>query len=136
MGSCTIVVSASGVLKPNPDLTTLSTKNAGGSPGRATIEANAGGTLPSLVCSLGLPLNCMRVSITTPTGFSSAPAGGGNNVTLNGSFSRVGSSSDLNLLFLVILNGTYTFDFDLTATKVAGMFGTGTYQAQQVIRCE
>ncbi|KQT64173.1 hypothetical protein ASG54_01325 [Aureimonas sp. Leaf460] len=134
-GSCTINVTAGGVLKPNATLTTLSTKNPGGSAGRASITAAAGGMLPSALCLIGLPLNCMQVSISTPSSFSSAPAGN-TNVTLVGTFSQVGSSSFLNLLSLVILNGTYSFDFDLTATKLSGSFGAGTYQATQTIRCE
>lgn len=134
-GSCTINVTAGGVLKPNATLTTLSTKNPGGSAGRASITATAGGVLPGTLCLIGLPLNCMQVSITSPSSFSSAPAGN-TNVALAGTFSQVGSSSFLNLLSLVILNGTYNFDFDLTATKTSGSFGAGTYQATQTIRCE
>lgn len=134
-GSCTINVMTNGVLKPNTALTTLSTKNPGGSAGRVSITAAAGGVLPGTLCLLGLPLNCMQVSVTTPTGFGVAPPNN-TNVTMLASFSQVGSSSLLNLLSLVILNGTYTFDFDLTATKPAGTFGAGTYQATQTIRCE
>lgn len=101
-----------------------------------TIKATAGGTLPGTLCSLGLPLNCFKVSITPPTTFLSGPASANTNVAFASRFSQVGNSSLLNLLSLVVLNGTYDFDFDLTATKATGTFGVGTYQAEQIIRCE
>lgn len=135
-GTCSINVVSGGVLKPNPILTTLSTKNAGGTAGRVLITANAGGTLPSALCLVGLPLNCMKVSVTSPSSFNAAPPTGNNNVSMVSSFNQVGSSSALNLLSLVILNGTYSFDFDLVATKTSGTFGGGTYQVSQTILCE
>lgn len=86
-GSCTIAIVRDGVLKPNAQLTTLSTKNAGGQAARATITASASGVVPGLACSLGLPLNCMEVSITPPTSFSAAPSGGGTSVVMVNTFS-------------------------------------------------
>lgn len=135
-GSCTINILSNGVLKPNTALTTLSTRNPGGTPARASITATAGGVLPGTLCLIGLPLNCMQVSITPPSGFGSAPTNGGLDVVMASTFSQVGSSSLLNLLSLVVLNGTYQFDFDLVATKTTGTFRAGTYQATQTLRCE
>ncbi|WAJ27990.1 hypothetical protein [Antarcticirhabdus aurantiaca] len=136
LGTCTIVVGAPGVLTPNAGLTTLSTQNSGGSPATATITTLAGGVIPSLVCALNLPLNCFRLSLTQPTDFMAAPAAARTASTFSGGWRVAGGSSSLNVLSAVILNGTYTMHFDLTATKASGVFAAGTYQAQQTIRCE
>ncbi len=136
LGTCTIVVGAPGVLTPNASLTTLSTQNSGGSPASATITTMAGGVVPSLVCALNLPLNCFRLSVTPPADFIAAPAAAGTASTFSGGWRVAGGSSSLNVLSAVVLNGTYTMHFDLTATKSSGVFAAGTYQAQQTIRCE
>ena len=135
-GTCTILVASPGILAPNPSLTSLSTQNPGGAPARVSVTAQAGGVLPFLVCSLGLPLNCMKVTVTNPSSFTSAPSSGGANVTLASMFSVVGSGSQFNLLGVVILNGTTLFNFDLVATKQTGTFAAGSYTATETITCE
>ncbi|SJZ95101.1 hypothetical protein [Consotaella salsifontis] len=135
-GSCTIVVNSSGVLTPDANLTSLSTNNPGGRPASATITAMASGTLPGLVCSVGLPLNCFSVSVTAPSGFNSAPSGMTGTATFQPNVRLASGSSFLNLVSLVVLNGTSTVNFDLTAQTSMGVFRAGNYQVQETVRCE
>ena len=129
-GTCTIIVSAPGILAPNAALSSLSTKNPGGSPARVSVEAR------DSVCVPALPATCFHISVATPTTFTAAPPGGNGSVSIEGIVTLAGTSSLLNLASLLILNGTSVFDFNLTATKSTGVFATGTYQAQQTVRCE
>lgn len=136
LGTCTIVVETPGVLKVSPDLKTLSSLNPGGASARAKVTALAGGGIPALLCSLGLPLNCFTLSVVQPAGFTAAPNAADPTVAFAGGWRTLGTSSALNLLSAVILNGTQSLELDLTATKATGVFSAGTYQAQQTIRCE
>jgi hypothetical protein len=134
IGTCTIMVTSAGTITPNAALKTLSSANPGGKQATATIIASGGGGLvPSLLCSLSFLINCFGVTVVAPTGFTSAPTNGGTGVTFASSFDVAGSFA---LLSRVVLNGSYAFAFNLTATRASGIFPAGAYRAEPTIRCE
>jgi hypothetical protein len=131
IGTCTIMVGASGTMKANLNINTFGSKQAGGSSATATIVAN------SLLCSLLNLLDCYSVSAPAPIAFTSAPSAGNTNVTfatvyrLDGSGADVSGSSPQKLT-----NGTHSLQVDLTATKSPGIFPAGSYQGTVTVRCE
>lgn len=129
-GTCTIVLGASGTLKPDALLSSLGTKNAGGVSARATVTAS------NSSCVVTIPSTCFQLTVVPPSSFMSAPANGNVNVSFQASMTVAGSSSLLNILSLLIVNGSTLFDLDLKATKSSGMFSAGAYQAEEVLRCE
>lgn len=131
IGTCTIMVGASGTMKANPGLNVFGSKQAGGSSAGATITAN------SLLCTLLNLLDCYSVSAPAPASFSSAPSGGGTNVTFASVFRLDGSGVDINgSVPQRVVNGTHPMQIDLTATKSSGIFPAGTYQGTVTVRCE
>ncbi|BCG78339.1 hypothetical protein MesoLj113b_18810 [Mesorhizobium sp. 113-3-3] len=131
IGTCTIVVGASGTMKANPGLNVFGSKQAGGSSAGATITAS------SLLCTLLNLLDCYSVSAPAPASFSSAPSGGGTNVTFVSVFRLDGSGADINgSVPQRVVNGTHPMQIDLTATKSSGIFPAGTYQGTVTVRCE
>jgi len=132
---CTIVVSAPGVLTASADLKTSSTLNAGGSPARVRVAANAGGVLPGLACAVNLPLNCFRVRVSALSDFNTKPARlGVPNFTAG--WRMAGQDPSRGVTTAVVYNGTHDMLFDLTATLSSGGFIGGTYQADEIVRCE
>lgn len=131
IGTCTIMVGASGTMKANPAINTLSSKQAGGSSASATVVAS------SLLCSLLDLLDCYSVSAPPPAVFSSAPSGGGTNVTFTSVFRLDGSGADVSgSVPQRVANGTHPMQIDLTATKSSGIFPAGSYQGTVTVRCE
>jgi len=130
IGTCRIVINSAGTLKINPALNVLSSKQAGGLPAGATITAS------SLLCSLLAILDCYSVSAIAPASFLSAPAAGQTNLTFTSTFKLNGGADNPGSIPVRVVNGVYTTQVDLIATKSAGIFPTGTYQAQVLVRCE
>ncbi|WP_171026352.1 hypothetical protein [Mesorhizobium comanense] len=131
IGTCTIMVGSSGTMMPNPTINTLSSKQAGGSSASATVVAS------SLLCSLLNLLDCYSVSAPAPAAFSSAPSGGGTNVTFVSVFRLDGSGADVSgSTPQRIANGTHPMQIDLTAAKSSGIFPAGSYQGTVTVRCE
>ncbi|TPK62266.1 hypothetical protein FJ546_16055 [Mesorhizobium sp. B2-4-19] len=131
IGTCTIMIGASGTMTANPGLSILGSKQAGGSSASATIVAS------SLLCTLLDLLDCYSVSAPAPAAFSSAPSGGGTNVTFASVFRLDGSGVDINgSVPQRVTNGTHALQVDLTATKSSGVFPAGTYQGIVTVRCE
>ncbi|BCG85920.1 hypothetical protein MesoLj113c_20300 [Mesorhizobium sp. 113-3-9] len=131
IGTCTIMVGASGTMAANPAISILSSKQAGGSSASATVVAS------SLVCSLLNLLDCYSVSAPAPAAFSSAPSGGGTNVTFASVFRLDGSGADINgSVPQKLVNGTHAMQIDLIATKSSGIFPAGSYQGTVTVRCE
>ncbi|OBQ59275.1 hypothetical protein [Mesorhizobium erdmanii] len=131
IGTCTIMVGTSGTMKANPAISILGSKQAGGSSANATIVAS------SLLCSLFDLLDCYSVSAPAPAAFSSAPSGGGTNVTFVSVFRLDGSGVDNNgSVPQRVTNGTHAMQVDLTATKSSGIFPAGTYQGTVTVLCE
>ncbi|MER9292622.1 hypothetical protein NKI71_20535 [Mesorhizobium sp. M0510] len=131
IGTCTIMVGASGTMKANPAISILGSKQAGGSSASATVVAS------SLLCSILNLLDCYSVSAPAPAAFSSAPSGGGTNVTFASVFRLDGSGADVNgSVPQRVANGTHTMQVDLTATRSSGIFPAGNYQGTVTLRCE
>ncbi|WP_214476215.1 hypothetical protein [Mesorhizobium sp. dw_380] len=131
ISTCTIMVGASGTMTANPSIGVLSSRQAGGSSASVTVVAS------SLLCSVLNLLDCYSVSAPAPAAFSSAPSGGGTNVTFASVFRLDGSGADNNgSVPQRVGNGTHAIQVDLTATKSAGIFPTGSYQGTVTIRCE
>ncbi|TPL92266.1 hypothetical protein FJ948_10910 [Mesorhizobium sp. B2-3-12] len=131
IGTCTIMVGASGTMTTNPAIGILGSKQAGGSSASATVVAS------SLLCSILNLLDCYSVSAPAPAAFSSAPSGGGTNVTFVSVFRLDGSGVDNNgSVPQRVTNGTHPMQIDLTATKSSGIFPSGSYQGTVTVRCE
>ncbi|RVA11860.1 hypothetical protein EN932_14385 [Mesorhizobium sp. M7A.F.Ca.US.002.01.1.1] len=131
IGTCTIMVGASGTMKASPAISILGSKQAGGSSASATVVAS------SLLCSILNLLDCYSVSAPAPAAFSSAPSGGGTNVTFASVFRLDGSGADVNgSVPQRVANGTHAMQGDLTATKSSGIFPAGNYQGTVTVRCE
>ena len=131
IGTCTIMVGASGTMTANPAISILGSKQAGGSSASATVVAS------SLLCSILNLLDCYSVSAPAPAAFSSAPSGGGTNVTFASVFRLDGSGVDINgSVPQRVTNGTHALQVDLTATKSSGIFPAGSYQGTVTVRCE
>lgn len=129
IGSCTVVIGATGQLRNNPAITVLGSRQPGGSSATATVTAS------SLLCSVLNLLDCYSISTPAPAGFLSAP---GNYA--NASFStvfRIGAGPDRpgNTPFRVA-NGNHQLQVDLTATSTGGIFPAGPYRAEVTVRCE
>jgi hypothetical protein len=131
IGTCTIMIGASGTMKSNPSINIFGSKQAGGSSAGATITAS------SLLCTLLNLIDCYSVSAPAPIAFTSAPSGGDTNVSFASVFRLDGSGLDNpGSAPQKLTNGTHTIQVDLTATKSPGIFPAGSYQAQVTVRCE
>ncbi|RUU57459.1 hypothetical protein [Mesorhizobium sp. M2C.T.Ca.TU.002.02.1.1] len=131
IGTCTIMIGNTGVMKANPSINIFGSKQAGGSSAGATITAN------STLCSILNLLDCYTVSAPAPAAFTSAPSGGDTNVSFASVFRLDGSGLDIpGSSPQKLTNGTHTIQVDLTATKSPGIFPAGSYQAEVTVRCE
>ncbi|MDX8465091.1 hypothetical protein RFM26_05280 [Mesorhizobium sp. VK23B] len=131
VGTCTIVIGASGTMKSNPAINIFGSKQAGGSSAGATITAS------SLLCTILNLLDCYSVSAPAPIAFTSAPSGGDTNVTFDTVFRLDGSGLDVpGSSPQRVTNGTHSIQVDLTATKSSGIFPAGNYQGTVTVRCE
>ena len=134
-GTCTIMVTRTGTMVTNANASVLSSKLAGGAYAAASITIQPG-TL-GLLCSLVQLLNCFALSVVPPASFSSAPSGGGTNVSFNTVFRIDGSATDQPQNTPVkILNGPHSVQIDLIATKSSGIYAAGNYQGTVTLRCE
>ncbi|WP_192183387.1 hypothetical protein [Mesorhizobium amorphae] len=131
IGTCTIMIGASGTMTPNPAINIFGSKQAGGSSAGATITAS------SLLCTILNLLDCFSVSAPPPIAFTSAPSGGDTNTTFATVFRLDGSGTDIpGSSPQRVTNGTHTIQVDLTATKSSGIFPAGNYQGMVTVRCE
>jgi hypothetical protein len=130
VGTCTIMVGASGTMTANPAIGILGSRQAGGHSAVATITSS------SLLCSLLNLLDCYSVSAPAPAAFTSSPNGGGTNVTF-ATLYRLDSSADTpGSTPQRLTNGTHAVQVDLTATKSSGIFPAGSYQGTVTVLCE
>jgi len=121
---CTITVDSPGVMAPDSALAELSTTQAGGSAGVATIQTSG---------------TSFNVSTTAPSTFSTAPAGADANVTFASLYSATGATTLTDVAGATpspLGQGTTTLNVDLTATKSSGTFPDGSYSADLVVTCE
>lgn len=122
--SCLITIGTPGTLTADAGYTELSSKNAGGVAGTATVVATA--------ATFGL-------STSAPATFTSAPAGGDDNVTFVSNYSASGVTSVTDVVGTVTTPlgiGLTNVNVDLTATKASGNFPAGNYIADVTITCE
>jgi hypothetical protein len=131
VGTCTIMIGASGTMKVNSTLDVFGSRQSGGSSASATITAS------SLLCTLLNLLDCYSVSAPAPASFSSAPGGGDANVNFASVYRLDGAGIDTSgSVPQRLTNGTHTIQVDLTATKSSGIFPAGSYQGAITVRCE
>lgn len=130
IGTCTITVLNPGTLATNPAIDMLGSNQPGGNAAQVRVEPD------SLVCSLLNLLDCYRFSAPPPTAFLAEPAGGGDGVTYASTYSVDGGAAVAGATTTRLINGAYTVDVNLTASRGAGVFPAGAYQAQVTVRCE
>lgn len=121
--SCTVVADSNGTLALNGLSTILSSTEAGGSAGAATVTTNN---------------TTFSVSIDAITAFTTGPADADTNTTFATQYDASGAttasgvdggtSTSLGL-------GVTTLSVDATATKSSGTFSAGTYQLTATVRC-
>ncbi|EKF20948.1 hypothetical protein [Nitratireductor pacificus] len=124
LSTCLITIGTPGTLAANAGFTALSSDEAGGISGTATI----------LTTGLGY-----NVSTAAPSAFTSAPAGGDDSVTFASSYSASGVTSLLDVVGTLTSPlglGLTNLNVDLTATKSAGHFPAGVYSAVVTVTCE
>ncbi|MBZ9795103.1 hypothetical protein [Mesorhizobium sp. ES1-4] len=130
VGTCTIMVGASGTMTTSPTIGILGSTQAGGQSAEATITAS------SLLCSLLNLLDCYSVSAPAPAAFTSSPSSGGTNVTFATTYRLDSGVSTPGSTTQKLVNGTHTVQVDLTATKSSGIFPAGSYQGMVTVLCE
>lgn len=133
-GTCTIMVTRTGTMVTNANASVLSSKPAGGAYAMASITIQPG--LLGALCSLLQVLNCFALSVVPPASFTSAPSGGGGNVSFNTVFRIDGGADQPQNTPVTVLNGSHSVQIDLTATKSSGIYAAGNYQGTVTLRCE
>lgn len=122
--TCQIIVDAGGVLGTSMDLMTLSTTEAGGSPGAATIQASDGS---------------FQVSAVAPAAFTTAPSGGDTAVTFASFYTASGATNVSNIDGITPTSleaGVTNLSVDLQAVRSADAFPAGSYSADVMVTCE
>ncbi|WP_025031235.1 MULTISPECIES: hypothetical protein [Nitratireductor] len=124
ISTCLITVGTPGVLGTNGALNVLSSTEAAGVSGTATVVTTGTG---------------FNMSTSTPAAFLVAPAGGDDDVTFSSSYSASGVTTLLDVVGTVTSPlglGVTNVDVDLSATKSAGVFPAGNYTAEVTLTCE
>lgn len=124
ISTCLITVGTPGVLSTNGAMNVLSSSEAGGVSGTATVVTT------------GTDFN---LSTSAPSTFFLAPAGGDDDVSFATHYSASGVTSLLDVVGTVTSPlglGLTNVDVDLSATKSAGVFPAGNYTAQVTLTCE
>ncbi len=120
--TCAITIVDAGILATNVGQTQLSSTNAGGQAGTATLATTS---------------TAYSVTVNAPTAFDTQPATAGTS-TFAASYGTTGATvlaaGQTTLRPLSV--GTTTVAVNMTATKVTGAYPTGTYAATVVLRCE
>ncbi len=120
--TCAITVGSAGSLTTNVGQTILGSEQAGGAAGTATIVATSA---------------AYQVSTDAPIAFTTAPGGGGANVTYASNYATTGATtiaqtSSANALAA----GTTNVSVNMAATKTVGSFPSGNYVTTVTLRCE
>ncbi len=120
--SCAITVGSSGTITPNATYSELSSANAGGAPGTASILA------------IGTSWN---VSADAPSSFSTEPVTTASTFSASYDLSGVTTAASVPGSTTTSLgNGTTNVSVNLTAAHPSGSYQAGTYAATVVLRCE
>lgn len=124
------MIGASGTITVSPLLNVMGSRQPGGSAATATVNPQ------SLLCNILALIDCFSISTPAPAGFLSAPSGAANDLAFSTIY-RINGGPDMpGNTPVMVANGNKNIQVDLTATKSAGLFPSGTYQAQVVLRCE
>lgn len=119
--TCAITVDNAGTLTTNVGQTQLSSENAGGAAGAATIVTTSA---------------AYQVSVNAPTAFDTMPAGGAAS-SFSAKYSTTGASTYSNQTVAnPLATGTTNVQVHMAANKATGSFPTGLYAATVVLRCE
>ncbi|WP_295813597.1 hypothetical protein [uncultured Nitratireductor sp.] len=124
LSTCLITLGTPGILASNGDFSVLSSTEAGGASGSATILTTG---------------TSFSVSTSTPAAFIAAPTGGDDNVTFASSYSASGVTTLLDVVGSVTSPlglGLTNVDVDMSATKSTGTFPAGSYTAEVTLTCE
>ncbi|QZZ37262.1 hypothetical protein KW403_01275 [Nitratireductor kimnyeongensis] len=124
ISTCLITVETPGLLSTNGALTTLSSTEAGGVSGTATILTTGGN---------------YSLSTSAPTSFFQAPQYGDDDVTFSTQYSASGVTTLLDVVGSVTSPlgfGLTNVNVDLSATKTVGVFPAGNYIAEVTLTCE
>lgn len=120
---CIVLITDSGTIAPNGAYTELSSENAGGDRGGATITTTS---------------NNFDLVVDAPAAFTSAPSGGDAGVTFEALVSASGVTVLSDIIDGVLSSlglGLTTLQVGVTATKGAGVFPAGAYQVPVTVRC-
>jgi hypothetical protein len=120
---CVVLVTDSGTITPNGDYTELSSENAGGDRGGATITTTSAN---------------FDLVVDAPAAFSSAPSGGDAGVTFDALVTASGVTVLTDIVDGVLSSlglGLTTLQVGVTASKGAGVFPAGAYQVPVTVRC-
>ena len=121
--TCVITVGSGGTITPNSAYTVLSSKEAGGTSGRAALLVTG---------------NSYSVTAEAPTAWSTAPASA-SSATFASEYDLSGANTAANVTGSTatrLANGTTNVNVDLTATLPSGNYEAGNYRAVVVLRCE
>lgn len=129
IGSCTIVVESNGTMKVAPSLTSMSSRNSGGSVARVSVNPQ------SVVCNILALLDCYSISTPAPASFLNWPSGWSGSASFASAFTINGGAEHPGNTPVMVANGTKALDIHLDATG-SGIFRAGAYQAQVTVRCE
>lgn len=121
--TCVITVGSGGTIAPNSAYSVLSSKEAAGTSGKATLLVTG---------------NAYSVSAEAPAAWSTAPASASSAVFAS-EYDLSGANTAANVAGATatpLANGTTNVNVDLTATLPSGTYEAGTYRAIVVLRCE
>lgn len=120
--TCAITIVDAGILTTNVGQTQLSSTNAGGQAGSATLATTSA---------------AYTVNVNAPTAFDTQPATAGTS-TFTATYGTTGATvlaAGQNTAKPLSV-GTTNVSVNMAATKASGSYPTGTYAATVVLRCE
>ena len=121
---CAIMVTQNGRLRPNIENTELSSRQAGGIAGVATVTSTN---------------SSYQMSIDQTIGFTSAPADGNTNTTFSATYSGSGAANFMETpgnIPVKAQKGTTTVETNFIATRSPDAFPAGNYNGELILRCE
>lgn len=121
--TCVITVGSPGTIMPNTAYNVLSSKEAGGAAGTATILATG---------------NAYSVSANAPTSWSVSP-GSTPATTFAAEYDLSGANTASNVsgsTLTALSHGSTNVSIDLTATLASGTYESGSYATTVVLLCE
>lgn len=121
--SCTVVADSAGTIAINTGNTVLSSTEAGGAAGAATITAST---------------TTYEVTVDAPSTFTTAPAGSDTNTTFATTYDASGATTASGVAGTTATTlgaGSTTLAVNASATKSSGIYNSGTYSLTTTVRC-